>query len=219
MPERIVLLGTGVFAEELTDLVAAVDDVELVAYCENLDRSRAGTTLDGKPVVWVDDLPGLGDVAAVTAITTTLREAYVLQVQGLGIRFATLVHPSAVVSPTAVLGQGVVVQPRVVIGARTAVADHVIINRGALVGHHATLGEFATVQPGANIGGATRIGERAYVAMGAVVLERRSVGPGALVAAGALVTRDVEPHTQVVGQPARVARTGVTGYSRAPTAG
>jgi sugar O-acyltransferase (sialic acid O-acetyltransferase NeuD family) len=213
MPERVVLLGTGMFAEELTDLAAAIEGMEVVAYCENLNHSDANRELDGRPVVWVEDLPSLDGVGAVCAITTTERQSYVEQVRALGVRFSRLVHPSAVVAPTAVLGAGVVVGAGAVIGARTVLGDHVIVNRGALIGHHATLGEFATVQPGANVGGATEIGPRAYVAIGATVLERRRVGEGALVSAGALVTRDVEPHVQVMGVPAQVAGRGVTGYA------
>ena len=58
---------------------------------------------------------------------------------------------------------------------------------------------------------ASKIGARSYVALGARVVDRVVVGEGALVAAGAVVTSDVERHTQVVGVPARVTRTGVTG--------
>jgi len=208
---RIVLLGTGMFAEELIDLASAIADVEVVACCENLERDRVGGQVAGVPIVWVDDLPGLTDVAAVSAITTTARDGYIEQVQALGVRFGTLVHPSAVVAPSAVLSAGVVVQAGVIIGARTEIGAHTMINRGALIGHHARLGELVTVQPGANIGGATVIGTRAYVAMGATILDRRRVGDGALIGAGSLVTRDVESHVQVMGVPARVIRSGVTG--------
>jgi len=86
-----------------------------------------------------------------------------------------------------------------------------MINRGAVIGHHVDVGELATLQPGVVVGGASTIAARAYVALGARVLDRITVGEGALVGAGAVGTRDVEPHTQVVGVPARVARSGVTG--------
>jgi hypothetical protein len=151
---RLVLLGTGLFAEELTDVVADTNGVEVVAYCENLDRSKAGQTLLGTPIVWVDDLRAMGRVEAICAITTTRREEYVEQLRALGVPFGRLVHPSAVIARSASLGDGVVVGAGVVIGAQTSVGDHVTINRGALVGHHVEIGEFATIQPGAVIGGA-----------------------------------------------------------------
>jgi sugar O-acyltransferase (sialic acid O-acetyltransferase NeuD family) len=201
--ERLVLLGSGLYAEELIDLAATTPGVEVVACCENLERERAGTQLAGVPVVWVDELRALGEIRAVCAITTTERERYVEQVRALGVPFGRLVHSSAVIAPSATLGEGAVIQAGVVIGAQTALGDHVMVNRGALIGHHATLGDYATVQPGANIGGATVIGARACVAMGAVVLERREVGEGALVAAGAVVTRDVPELARVMGVPAR----------------
>jgi sugar O-acyltransferase (sialic acid O-acetyltransferase NeuD family) len=209
---RLVLLGTGLQAEELTGVADEVDGVEVAAYCENLDRSKAGGRLLGKPIVWVDDLPGLGEVQAVTAITTTRRESYVEQVGALGISFASLVHPRSVVAGTVELGRDVVVQAGAVVAGHTKVGDHVMVNRGALIGHHVSLGDYSTVQPGAIVAGGSEIGPRAYIGLGARVLERRRVGEGALVGAATLVTKDVEPHTQVVGTPAKVVKQGVTGY-------
>jgi acetyltransferase EpsM len=208
---RLVLLGTGLYAEELIDAAAAVPDTEIVACCENLDRGKAGGELRGVPIVWVDDLPSLGDVAAVSAITTTERERYVEQVAALGIRFGRLIHPRATLAPSVRIGEGAVIQAGAIIGAHTTLGDQVMINRGALIGHHSSLGNFVTVQPGANIGGATSIGARAYIALGAQVLDHRVVGEGALVGAASLVTHDVEANTQVVGVPARVTRAGVRG--------
>lgn len=207
---NLVLLGTGLFAEELTDL-AEVAGSDVVAYAENLDRSKVGSTLLGRPVVWFEDVPSLGDVRAVCAITTTRRELYIEAMQALGVGFSRLVHPSAVIAPTAQLGQGIVIGAGVVIGSHTVIGEHVTINRGALIGHHVNVGRLATIQPGAIVGGACQIAPRVYIALGARVLERLTLGEGALVAAGAVVTRSVEPHVQVRGIPARPVAGEVTG--------
>lgn len=208
---RLVLLGTGLYAEELIDATRGIPGTKIVACCENIDRGKAGGELRGVPIVWVDELPSLGDFAAVCAITTTARERYVAQVAALGVHFGSLVHPRATLAPSVRIGAGVVIQAGAILGAHTTLGDHVMINRGALIGHHSSLEDYVTVQPGANIGGATRIGARAYIALGAQVLDRRVVGDGALVGAGSLVTRDVEANSQVMGVPARVTQTGVIG--------
>jgi acetyltransferase-like isoleucine patch superfamily enzyme len=52
----------------------------------------------------------------------------------------------------------------------------------------------------------TVIGHHASIGAGAVILPGVTIGLHPKVGAGAVVTRDVPPHTLVVGNPARVAR-------------
>ncbi|QGY02241.1 chloramphenicol acetyltransferase [Methylobacterium mesophilicum SR1.6/6] len=50
------------------------------------------------------------------------------------------------------------------------------------------------------------IGHDVWIGHGVVVLPGRTIGTGAVVGAGAIVTRDIEPYTIVVGNPARPVR-------------
>jgi acetyltransferase EpsM len=201
----LAILGTHTFAEEVADLVEQIGEHELVAFVENWDRERAGRELAGRPVIWVDELAGhAGEWSAVCAIASPERRSYVEHVAGLGVSFATLVHPSAVVAPSARLGAGCIVSPGVVVGAHATVGEHVILNRGVLVGHHSQVGSCVTLSPAANVAGCVEIGDGAYVGMGATVIDRRTVGAGALIAAGAVVVRDVPEAARVQGVPARL---------------
>jgi phosphonate metabolism protein (transferase hexapeptide repeat family) len=53
---------------------------------------------------------------------------------------------------------------------------------------------------------AVAIGHDVWIGHGVVVLPGRTIGTGSVVGAGAVVTRDVEPYTVVVGNPARPVR-------------
>ena len=210
--ERLIILGTHVFAEEVADLVGDCGEYELVAFAENWDRTRCRAPLLGRPVVWIDELPELAAThLTVCAIGTTRRAAYVKQVEAMGFRFATIRHPTARVSSTSTIGPGSIVSAGVVVASHTTIGRHVIVNRGCLIGHHTTIADGVTISPGANIAGRITIGAGAYVGMGAVVLDSLTIGRGSVIGAGSLVTRNVPDHVQVMGAPARVTREGVEG--------
>lgn len=208
--QRLALLGTRWLAEEMFDLISEMPDFEVDLFVENMDRERCEHPLEGRPVIWVDELAELADShLAICAISTTHRHRYVEQVEALGVRFATLTHPTARVSTRAVLGEGCFVGPESIISTRTTLGRHVFLNRGVLVGHHSTIGDYVTIQPGANVAGLVTVGERTFIGMGAVVLDRINIGKGCVIAAGAVVTKDVPDYTQVMGVPARVSKTDI----------
>lgn len=212
MPVRtpLLVLGTSPFATEIADIASECPDLEPVAFVENLDRERCRTRIDGLPVLWIEEAAELSSThVAVCGLGTTKRYLYTEHARALGLRFATVVHPSARISSRSRLGEGTIVSAGAVVGAHTTLGRHVLVNRGALLGHHTAVGDFASIQTGANIAGSCSIGARAYIGMGALVLDHRSVGARAVVGAGAVVTKDVPDATLVVGVPARIVKEGV----------
>jgi sugar O-acyltransferase (sialic acid O-acetyltransferase NeuD family) len=199
---RVILVGAGRFAEEITD-IAADGGIEVAAWIEGLDESRASLAHD-PPILWADAQASFEpDLAIVPAIGSVQRRALVERLVAAGRRLETVVHPSAVVARSAVLEPGCVVFPNVVIGARTVIGRGTILNRGSLVGHHVVIGSFSFLGPGAIVGGGVIAGDQVYFAMGAVVRDDRRVGEGAIVGAGAVAVSDVDAGLTVLGVPAR----------------
>ena len=121
--------------------------------------------------------------------------------------FASLVHPSAHVSPLASLGRGVFVGANSVVGPGARLDDHVFVNRGVTIGHDTRIGAFSRIQPGSNLGGLSRYGRGVTVGIGATVIERLAVGDNAFIGAGAVVIADVPPNVLMTGAPAAVKKT------------
>jgi sugar O-acyltransferase (sialic acid O-acetyltransferase NeuD family) len=194
----IYVAGTGSFALEVVEYARACGH-EVIGLVELVDAGRVGGAAHELPVVGPESVTGtavLGLGGDRLALWSLLAEH--------GWSTATVVHPTAYVSPSAQLAEGCLVGPAAVIGAAGELGPHSLVARGALVGHHARIGAGAVLNPGANIGGNARLGEGAVLGMGAVVVNGVEVGAGAVVAAGAVVVRPVEPATRVQGVPARV---------------
>lgn len=117
--------------------------------------------------------------------------------------FGTAIHPSAVVSPRATLGEGTVVMPGACINTCAVVGRHAIINTNASVDHDCVLADFVHISPGASLAGSVRVGEGTHIGTGASVIPGVTIGKWCTIGAGAVVIRDVPDGVTVVGVPGR----------------
>ncbi len=206
-----ILVGGGGHARVLLELlrlreqhVLGVTEQDLSSFTGLADLPTLGgdDIILGHPPDSVLLVNCLGSVAS----TRARRQLYE-RFSDLGYRFATLVHPSAWVSPSAVLGQGAQVMAGAIIQVGVVIGDNVIINTGAIVDHDSAVGGHAHICPGVVLSGGVEVGVGAHVGVGARVIQGLGIGSNALVAAGAVVIRDVTDGATVQGIPARERQT------------
>lgn len=118
-------------------------------------------------------------------------------------KYATSVHPSAVVSPRATIKEGTVVMQGAVVQSCAKIGKHCIINTGASVDHDCEIGDYVHVAPHATVLGGVKVGEGSWIGAGAVVKQNITIGKNCMIGAGAVVIRDVPDATTVVGVPAK----------------
>lgn len=123
-------------------------------------------------------------------------------------RWATVVHATAWISPSATLQPGAVVLANAVVNTGARVGRHAIVNSAAVVEHDVAVGHGTHLAPGAVIGGGTRIGDHVLIGLGARVRDHIEIGTGAVVGMGAVVVESIEPGATVVGIPARAHEPG-----------
>jgi len=127
----------------------------------------------------------------------------------LDIPLITLVHPSAIVSSSALIGKGTVLMARVVVNADAEIGDGVILNTGVIVEHDCKIGDYAHLSPNAVMGGASSLGMMSWLGMGAAIIHCVSVGNACVVGAGAVVIKDLPDAVVAVGVPARICHRAV----------
>jgi sugar O-acyltransferase (sialic acid O-acetyltransferase NeuD family) len=125
-------------------------------------------------------------------------------VEGLKVgKYATSVHPSAVVSPRATIDEGTVVMQGAIVQSCAKIGKHCIVNTGASVDHDCEIGDFVHVAPHATVLGGVKVGEGSWIGAGAVVKQYITVGKNCMIGAGAVVLHDVPDGATVVGVPGK----------------
>lgn len=118
------------------------------------------------------------------------RRALIERYEAAGARFATIIAPTAIVTPNSHIAEGCAVLNGAIVN-RATLHKNVVVNSGAIVEHDCVVGANTFIGPGAVIGGAVTIGEDCFIGLGAKVKNCVSIAPGVTVAMGAVVTRDL----------------------------
>jgi sugar O-acyltransferase (sialic acid O-acetyltransferase NeuD family) len=213
-PRKLLLIGAGGMARETIELIHAINREgarwEPIGVLDD-NPDKRGTDVLGLPVLGPCAMATeVGEdvdlLACVASPDDPPRRARL--VERLGVpdrRYATLVHPTAVIPDSARIGPGSILHAQVVLTADVTVGAHVAIMPQVVLTHDDRVGDFVTFGAGARVSGGVTIEPAAYIASGAMLRERITVGPGAVVGMGAVATRSVPAGEVWHGCPARPA--------------
>ncbi|MFM2149604.1 MAG: hypothetical protein RLZZ187_1910 [Pseudomonadota bacterium] len=196
----LLVLGAGGHARPVIEALRAMG----LAVAGLLDDAARAPVL-GVPILGkLDSLGAQGASAAVIAIgDNAMRARLGAACQARGLALPAVIHPTALISPSARIGAGVQVMARAVIGPEATLGDFALVNTGAIVEHECTLGPATHLGPGAVLCGGVAVGARALLGAGAVVRAGCRIGAEAVIGAGAAVTQDVAEGARMGGVPAR----------------
>lgn len=183
---RLLVVGAGGHGRSVAEAAELSGQFDLVGFLD--DSLPAGET--------VLDLTVLGPVTsmaqhmavaaqAIVAIgNNAVREKLMQQLTEAGFERATVVHPRAFVSPSAVLGKGSAVMAGAILGTQARLGVGSIVNCGAVVDHHATVEDFGHLGVNASMAGGTVLGRGAWMQAGSALGYGVKVGAGDVLLPG-----------------------------------
>jgi sugar O-acyltransferase (sialic acid O-acetyltransferase NeuD family) len=121
-------------------------------------------------------------------------------------RFATIIHPSVVRAPDAIIGYNTLLMPHVVVSCAVTIGNHCIVLPNTVVSHDSTVGDYCCIGSNVSISGSVGIGQECYIGSGVRIRESIQIGERTLVGLGSNVISNIENNAVAVGNPATVIR-------------
>ncbi len=191
--KRLLIVGAGGHGRSVAEAVLAAGQYKLVGFADD-----AAPALQQ---VW--DLPVFGDTAdlasyrgyadaAIVAIgNNRLREAWQHALYAAGFALATVVHPQAMVSPRAVVGEGGAIMAGAIVGTGAQLGAGVIVNCGAVVDHDGRVDDFCHLGVNAAMSGGSVLGRGAWMQAGSVLGYGATVEAGRVLGPGEAVNKTI----------------------------
>jgi sugar O-acyltransferase (sialic acid O-acetyltransferase NeuD family) len=205
---RIIIVGAGGFGREVLQWARdawpeASSRIAgfLSAESDRLNRHDCGLEMIADPDRYK---PQRGDALLLAIGIPVVRRQVAESLRSREATFLTLIHPTAIVAPTAAIGEGVIICPYAIVSDAAQVSAFVLMNYHSSLGHDASAGDYSVLSPYATLGGNAHIGEDVFMGLHASVGPGRRIGDRSKVSANSCALSDAPPESIIYGAPGRV---------------
>ena len=204
----LYIIGSGDFGREVAWCVERINNVtptrNLKGFIDD-NETKWKTKEDGYIVLGdCEYLKQQENAYAVCAVgNAKVRKQIIEKLSNSGVRFATIVDPSVILSKRVSIGEGTIICAGTIITVDIEIGNHVIINLDCTLGHDDAIADYVTIYPSVNISGNVTVGECSELGTGMQIIQGKNIAPNTIIGAGAVVVKDLNESGTYVGSPAK----------------
>lgn len=196
--KQVLIIGAGGHAAEIRDYIrhynqsGAEETIEVIGFIDD----------DQKPYDHYGyEEPFLGDIAnhkvrqnchyIMGIANLKYRKGIIERFQSEGAKFTGLIHPTALISPSAEIGEGVVISHNASVGPKVRIGNFNMLNSRCTVGHDTVMGDYNFISPKVALSGNTQIGDNNMIGTNASTIPGAKIGDNNTIGAGMVVYKNI----------------------------
>lgn len=213
--DRVILIGSGQHCNVVMYNIKEQGKYDIACIAE-ADQSKCGKYIDG---VYVENYINFNadsmrmleekyktNLFFISFGAMKYRKKVYEFLTSYGWEAVNIIHPDAVVSPTAKIGKGVLIECGCLITPSPVIGNNVVVNTGSQVNHDNIVEDHVYIASGVVLSGGVTIGSNTLLDDGVIVTLGKSVGKNSLIGAGAVVTKDIPDGVVAYGNPCKIIR-------------
>lgn len=199
--EGIVLIGGGGHTLSVADSIINGKNYEIVGYTDVSDTHILLRYLGTDDILENVFKKGVVNAAITVGYLgkNNIRDRLYNMTKKAGFRLPKIIDPSAVVSSSADIGEGVFIGKNAVVNAGAKIGKMCIINTGAIIEHNNRIGEYSHIAVGATLCGDVCVGEHTLIGANSTIIQEVNIGMNTIIGAGSVVVGNVPENSRVVG--------------------
>lgn len=197
MMEQIVITGYGGHAKSVIESIKESGDYEVVGYTDVEDKHVDNILYLGTDD-YLEQVYQSGIHYAAVGIgfmgKSDIREKLYERLKAIGFELPAVIDPSAVVAPSACVGEGTFIGKLAVVNAEATIGKMCIINTGSIVEHDNCVENYTHIAVGTVLCGNVEIGPYCLIGANSTVIQGVKIGSHTIIGGGSIVLQNVGNH-------------------------
>jgi len=209
--KKLAIIGSGDLGQLIAYHAATANLYTIAGFFDDFkspgDQAHGHPILGGKEDILPQFNQGDFDVlmVAIGYKHFTFRKTIFERFKGK-IPYATLIHPSSYVDPSATVGEGTFILPGCTLDMNVTIGDNVLLNTAVSIAHDSAVGNHSFLSPNVCLAGFVKIGNSCNIGINSTIIDSISIVEEAQTGGGTVVIKNIDKPGLYVGNPARFIR-------------
>ncbi len=208
--KNLIILGAGGTAATIQDVVDAINAVtptwKIVGALDDNPKLIGGSIAGIKVLGPIVDAHKYSDCFFISSIAhpqnRIIRRRIFERAKTQGCKFGTIIHPTAIVSKDATIGEGCFIDAYSIVSGLVVLEDDVFIQNTCSIGHESIIRAHTTLSVNVKVSGSVIVGSDCYLGTNSCTSHDVEIPDDTLIAMGSAVIQSIKDGGTWIGVPA-----------------